>query len=282
MKLTDPERMAQACQTYIALLGLYPNSFQQEYSDILAQHFRDEYCEMQESGEPMFRFWIFIIFDFIRSLLREHQEEMVKMVKKNFFVYSAIAAGIAALLWAFLVNGPYTMKPYFLAESGWFLFFAMGSLTLIGVAKATQSHLLFRMLPIFMLGASFVFLPLPRAHSFKKTWDWLGASLGMDEQKAIGFLLISYFIVIGIIGIIALVKRKWLPGITLLSMIVVPVGLTAFVNWLPMIIPSMGSKDNDWVIILSVFLFTVAWFTIAWWLKKENERMTTPATLEAA
>lgn len=272
MKTPDPERTAQACRFYSILLRLYPHAFQKEYGDTLILHFRDEHRHALSSNRhsSLLRFWIFILFDFLRSLLMEVQEEVVKMVKKNFYVYSAIAAGIATLLWIILVNAPYTLKPYFFAESGWFLFFALGSLALFGVLNATRSHLLFQILPLLMMVASFVFLPVPRQHSFLGTWGWMGSYLGMDKENAIGFLLLSYLILIVVTGIIALVKRKWLPGVILVKMGIVQLGLTALVNWLYTIIPSFGETEDEWLLILSILLFSAAWFVIAWWLKKES------------
>ena len=142
--------------------------------------------------------------------------------------------------------------------------------------------LLFRILPALMLGSSFVFLPVPRKHSFLRTWGFLGSYLGVDEQNAIEFLLVSYLILVVVTGIIALMKHKWLPGVILVLVSIVTWGLTAFVNWLPTIIPSLDRNDNDWLMFLFVVLFTAAWFVIAWWLRKENETVSTPGTLEVA
>ena len=284
--MTTPktERTTKACRFYDVLLRFYPSSFRQEYGDTLTLQFRDEYSDSLETGKqlPLVRFWLFIVFDFLSSLLMEYQEEVAEMFKKSFFVYSAIAAGIATLLWAFLVNAPYTLKPYFFAESSWFLLFALGSLTLVGVVKATQSNPLFRFLPILVLGASFAFLPVPRKHSFIGTWGWLVSYLGVDEENAIGFLLFSYLILIVVTGIIALVKHKWLPGVILVTMGIVPLGLTTLVNWLPTIIPTLGRNDNDWLTFLFILLFTAAWFVIAWWLNKENTTDSFPDTLDTA
>jgi hypothetical protein len=282
--ISDQKRMAKACRTYGALLRAYPASFRRDYDDILVQHFRDEYRHALASGKrfPLLHFWVFILFDFLRSLLMEVQEEVVKMIKKNFFVYSAIAAGMASLLWLFLIDAPYTLKPYFLAESGWFLFFALGSLALFGILNATRSHLLFQILPVLMLGSSFVFLPIPRQHSFLGTWGLLGSYLGMEEAKVIDIVLVSYLILIALTGILMLVKRKWLPGVVLVMMGIVPMGLTALVNWLYTIIPSFGETEDEWLLIFSVLLFSAAWFVIAWWLKKEREEISQPGRLEAA
>jgi hypothetical protein len=280
MKTPDPERTAQACRTYGALLRYYPVSFQQEYGETLIQHFHDEYRNALASSKPfsLLGFWVFILFDFLRSLLMEVQEEVVKMFKKNFFVFCAIAAGMTLPLWYFLTGALYTLKPYFLTESGWFLFFTLGSLALFGVLNATRSHLLFQILPVLMVGASFVFLPVPRQHSYLGTWGLLGSYLGFEEANMVRIAMVSYLILIALIGILMLVKRKWLPGVILVLMGILPTGITALAT----IIPSFGESEDEWFVIPTIFLFTTAWFVIAWWLKKEREEISQPGTLEAA
>ena len=204
------------------------------------------------------------------------------MVKKQFYVYSAVAAGMASLLWLFLIGAPYTLKPYFLAESGWFLYFALGSLALFGILNTTRSHLLFQILPVLMLGASFVFLPVPRKHSFLGTWGLLGSNLGVEQKNAIGILSISFLILIALTGILMLVKRKRLPGIVLVIMGIVPMGMNVLVNWLSTSTSSLAEAVGEWMVFLDILLFSTAWFVIAWWLKKEREEISQSGRLEAA
>ena len=280
MKTPDTERIAQACRTYGALLRAYPASFRREYGDTLFQHFRDEYRHALASSRhsSLLRFWVFILLDFIPSLMREYQEEVIEMVKKHFYVYSAVAAGLGVPLWYFLTGAPHTWKAYFLAESGYFLFFALGFLALFAVLNATRSHLLFQSLPLLLAGASFVFLPVPRPHSFLGKYRLLGIFLGLKEANMVSIAMISYFILITLTGILMLVKRKWLPGVILVLMAGLPTGITAMAT----IIPSFGETEDEWFVMPIFFLFMAGWFVVAWWLRKERVEISQPGTLEAA
>ena len=86
--VSDQKRMAKACRTYGVLLRNYPASFRREYGDTLALHFRDEYRSAQAAGKrlALLRFWIFILFDFMRSLMMEVQEEVTNMVNPIAYV----------------------------------------------------------------------------------------------------------------------------------------------------------------------------------------------------
>jgi hypothetical protein len=82
----------------------------------------------------------------------------------------------------------------------------------------------------------------------------------------------SYHIVFIVIGFVFLVKRNWLFAA---CMFVIP---------LPFLIPHTRILVDHyfWSFIPSFILSSIAWFIIAWWLKKENERIALPGTLEAA
>ena len=98
----------------------------------------------------------------------------------------------------------------------------------------------------------------------------------------VNIALVSYFILITLAGILMLVKRKWLPGVILVIMGIMPLGLNALINWLYTIIPSFGETEDEWLLIISMLLFSAGWFVIAWWLRKEREEISQPGRLEAA
>ena len=220
----DPKRTAQACRVYEALLRYYPISFQREYGGTLALQFKDEYCDVLANGEKfsLFRFWIFILFDFIHSLLAEVLEEVERMIKKNFFVFCAIAAGLATLLFL-----PFSSKGIFINDKvdmwmqllTWPLFLGCGALALFGIAKLTGSHLIFRIFSLIVLVYAISALPIP---SKDPVHGWVGRPaftyLIANEDGIFGYDVVAYLILTLIIALAAFAKRKWLPGGCLLVM----------------------------------------------------------------
>ncbi len=284
----DPKRMAQACRIYAALLRCYPLSFQQEYGDTVAQQFRDEYRDVAASEKPLslFRFWMFIVFDFLHSFLREYQEEVARMVKKNFFVYCAIAAGLVTLL---ILPPTYQWFFHYDKLDMWSqllfypLFIGCGALASFGLATVSKSHLIFRVLPLILLAFAVSTIPIPVQNP---PYGWVGRPaftfVYANEDRFLGRLLMAYFFLTMILCIAAFAKRKWLPGACLLA-----------IN-LPMLIPNLAyaiSEDSpiveytwnrDWFTLFVVSVYLLAWFGIAWWLKKESGETPVQKALEAA
>ncbi|MEE4193940.1 MAG: hypothetical protein V2J07_01955 [Anaerolineae bacterium] len=270
----DLKRMAQASRIYDALLRCYPLSFQQEYGDTLAQQFRDEYRDVLASEKrlALFRFWVFIAYDFMRSLLMETQEEVISMFKPKFYMCAAIIAGMAAgftfLFWA----GPYTdvIEINFFIQLLIFpvLFLLMSALTLFGIVRATQSPLVFRILPILLLLSAFLFFPIPSKHPVR---GWVCSTaieaVGGNEDTTFGIIFPAYFILLMAIGILALAKKKWLPGASLL-VICLPIVLAYFGRLLAIDLPFFTTHVPDWFTLLYGILSAVGWFVIAGWLWK--------------
>src|SRR5215467_7540646 len=86
-------------KVYQALLVAYPAKFQQEYSDQMAQVFRD--CCLrtvrQDGTNGMFKLWTVTILDLIQSVISEHTHKEVQM-KKQMKPEDIILAG-KALIW---------------------------------------------------------------------------------------------------------------------------------------------------------------------------------------
>ena len=283
---SDPKRTMQACRTYAALLRLYPNSFHQEFGGTLAQHFRDEFQDMQASGKSMFRFWVFILFDFIHSLMVEYQEEVVKMVKKNFYMYTAIALGILSFFTFIFWFGPY----YDLIEIGFFMelllfpnvFMLLSAVALFGIAQITNSHVIFRFLSILVFLASGLFFPIPHKHPVRGTvYSTAIEYIGGNEDTVFGIVFMGYFFLLLIFGILAMVKKKWLPGVSLLSLCL-PVLIPYVSIWLSIKIPLVVQGEGEWFAITYGVLSAAAWFMIARWFYRESKAAVLPGTLETA
>jgi hypothetical protein len=271
---SDLERTAQACRAYEVLLNFYPASFRLAYGDILVQHFRDEYRNALAAGKrlALLRFWVFILFDFLRSLLMEVQEEVVKMVKKNFFVFCAVAAGLVSLL-QLLIGSRFIHTTDKVDMWGqllfWPLFLGCSSLALFGIAKATGSHVIFKIFSLFVLISAVSSLPIP---SRNPSYGWVGRPaftyLFNNEDRIFGYFMTAYLLLTAIITIVALVKKQWLPGGCLLAM--------SITMWVPNIGYSLSEDsfiventwNSDWYPLFLVVLSMAAWFTIAWWLNK--------------
>jgi hypothetical protein len=287
MKTPDPERTAQACRFYGALLRAYPASFRRDYDDILVQHFRDEYRHALASGKrfPLLRFWVFILLDFLRSLLMEVQEEVVMMVKKNFYVYSAIAAGIFTPMMFFFRGAKYNYIDHVLNIPYWFqiltqaLFIGFGALALFGIAKATDSHFIFQLLSILVLISAVVLLPTPIFGG--RGTGTVMSELNLNEDHVAPYIFLGYFVLTGIIAIVALLKRKWLPGVTLL-MYFLPIPINIAGNLLQFDFLFLVYGQPNWYSTLYIIFTGIAWFVIAWWLSRENKVASLPSVLEAA
>jgi hypothetical protein len=282
---SDLERTAQACRAYEVLLNFYPASFRLAYGDILVQHFRDECRNALVSRKrfPLLHFWVFILFDFLRSLLMEVQEEVVKMVKKNFYVYSGIIASVATFLR--VVSVPFDFNHLF--TGSWIIMFILGalymifgSITLVGFVRKTLPNLFFRMLSILaLIFGVFVtgVLILSVILSFKQ-WNWaihlmnFMFRMSIIVYEPIAIIDYGYHIVFAVIGIGFLVKQKWLFAA---FMFMIP---------LPFLVPHTRILLDHylWSFIPTFTLSSIAWFVIAWWLKKEREEISQPGRLEAA
>jgi hypothetical protein len=267
-------RTAQACRTYGALLRYYPVSFQQEYGETLIQHFHDEYRNALAAGKrlALVRFWVFILLDFMHSLLREHQEEAVEMVKKNFFVFCAVAAGLVSLL-QLLIGSRFIHTTDKVDMWGQLLFCPLflgcTSLTLFGIAKATGSHVIFRIFSLFVLISAVSSLPIPSRNA---TYGWVGRPaityLFNNEDRIFGYFLTAYLLLSVIISIVALIKKKWLPGGCLLAMnltLLIPNVAYSLSENSPIV---ENTWNSDWYPLFIVILYVVGWFVIAWWLQK--------------
>jgi hypothetical protein len=288
MKTADPERTAQACRFYGALLQAYPASFRRDYDDILVQHFRDEYRHALVSRKRfrLLRLWVFILFDFLRSLLREYQEEVSTMVKKYFFVFCAIAAGIFTPMMFFFMGAKYDYYiDHVLIIPFWFqiltqaLFVGFGALALFGIAKATDSHFIFQLLSILVLISAAVLLPTPIFGG--RGTGTVMSELHLNEDHVAPYIFLGYFVLIGIIAIVALLKRKWLPGVTLL-MVFLPIPIMIVGNLLQFDFLFLVYGQPNWYSTLYIIFTGIAWFVIAWWLSRENKVASLPSVLEAA
>ncbi|MEE4193941.1 MAG: hypothetical protein V2J07_01960 [Anaerolineae bacterium] len=285
---TDPKRMAQACRIYTTLLRTYPASFQQEYGDTLAQQFRDEYRDVLASGESLFCFWIFIGFDFISSLLMETQEEVVKMFKKKIFTFSAIAAGIFTPMFFFFNIAHYTYIDYRLNIPIWFqiliftLVIGCGSLALLGMTVVTDNHLVFRILCLMVLIGSFSFLPIPGEKDpfVGRRWGTAIEFLGGNEDHAI--VIPGYIFTIVLISIITLIKRKWLPGVLLVSMVLLPIVINGFAQLFSIDIAFLEYNQHNWYTTGFIVYSGIAWFVIAGWMWKKFEKVKTSEVIKAA
>jgi hypothetical protein len=69
----DVQRRAQAEWVYTQFLRLYPRAHQQAFGEPMLQAFRDHYCDaIKTEGEHTARFWLRVVGDEGKSLLREH------------------------------------------------------------------------------------------------------------------------------------------------------------------------------------------------------------------
>lgn len=279
---TDPKRTMKACRIYYALLRYYPASFQQEYGDTLAQQFRDKYRDVLalEKRLALFRFWLFIAYDFMSSLLLETQEEVLTMFKPKFYMCAAIIAGMAAGFTFLFLAGPYTdvIEINFFIQLLIFpvLFLLMSALTLFGIVRAAHSPLVFRILPILLLLSAFLFFPIPSKHPVR---GWVCSTaieaVGGNEDTMFGIIFPAYFFLLLTIGILALVKKKWLPGASLL-VICLPIVLAYLGRLLGIDFPFFTDRVPDWFTLLYGILSAVGWFVIAGWLWK-GQRAVSPA-----
>ncbi len=276
----DPKRMSQACRIYAALLRCYPLSFQQEYGATLAQQFRDEFRDVLASGKSLFRFWVFISFDFMRSLLMETQEEVVKMSKKNLPFYSTIITGVFTLItFSFTI---FDLQHRF--SSGWIIpFFLLplmlifGALALLGLTRARLHTSFFWLLSsLTMAIAGFISLVLILSLAGSLTdWRWVRTILnGMvalfgDEDRTFSAIYMGYYGIIAVFSIGLFVKRQWLPGMCLF-------GLAA--SWL--LAYNFILSTPDWFVIPVTILATGSWFIMAWWLKQESAAASPGDSLE--
>lgn len=281
----DPKRTKKACRIYKTLLCYYPLSFQQEYGDTLAQQFRDEYRDVLASEKrlSLLRFWCFILVDFLRSLLIETQEEVLKMVKKNFYSFTAITAGLIAFTTFFIWFGPGIEMNFFLQLLLFpVLYILMSSLTLFGIVKATGSHFIFKALSILLLLSALLFFPIPHMHPARgRVYSTAIEFFGGNEDSAFGLVFPAYFIMLLMIAVVALVKRKWVPGISLLVP-TLPILVPYIGMWLSIEIPFFASSGIGWFAVLYCTLAGIAWFVIAGWLYKKNTVISLQNTVEAA
>lgn len=288
MKTPDTERMAKACQTYGALLQAYPACFRREYADSMALQFRDECRTVLDSRKrfPLMRLWLFILFDFVRSLIREHQEEVATMVKKNFFMYTALAMAVLSFLTFIFWFGPYydTIEIGFFAELLLFpiLFMILSAITLFGLASSIHSHVVFLVLTLLVLLSSLLFFPIPHTHPVRGTvYSTAIEYIGGNEDSAFGIIFTAYCLLLLTFAILSLGKKKWLPGIALL-MLSLPVLIPYAAIWLSIEIPFIKQGEGEWFAITYGVLSLLAWFIIAWWFFRENKTTTLPDMLEAA
>lgn len=282
----DSKRMAQACRVYAALLRYYPISFQQEFGEIQALQFHDEYREVQASEKKfsILRFWLFIVCDFVRSLLREYLDEVIKMLKKNLFIYSAIASGALTLI---LIN---SLTGYLInsLDEGWRIQFVFpfiqifGAFTLLGVVKAKLNTPVFWVLSILVLLIAIWVSLLYLAGGMDSMWladllvPILDALFG-DEDTGFGISIMGYFYSLVVFGVAVLVsnvftKRNWLLAVCII-IIPLPMLLNRYIY---QFVPGWLSTN------ISGILPAAAWFTIAWLLKKEHEERPLSEALEAA
>ncbi len=288
--LPDPERTAQASRIYALLLKCYPVSFQQEYGDVLIRQFKDEHQDALAAGKQfsMLRFWWFIGFDFTSSLLMEIQEEVTKMMKKNFFVFCAIAAGLVTFILCF----PMRSSHYFINRNVdvWAqylifpLFIGSGALTLYGIAKVSGSHLIIKGVALIVLFFSASLLPKPYNDPGR---GWVPRPIfkfleGNNEDRVLTYFFAAYFLLIGIVSIAAFTKKKWLPGGCLFAMIF-PQFLSIAVSWCSIDSPFISNMIwySDWYPKLYFSLLIAAWFAIAWWFYQEDGKTPVQEGLEA-
>ena len=206
------------------------------------------------------------------------------MVKKNFFVFCAIAAGMATPLWFPMEYQSYVFTydkfSMWVILILWPLSIGCGSLALLGIAKVMESHLIFRVLTLFVLASAASSLPIP---SLDPTHGWVGRPaftyLYANEDRIFEYFTSAYYLLIGIVAIVAFVKRKWLPGGCLLAIIllVLPPKVAYCLSIEIMLTSKWSNNMYPW---LYLSLSVTAWFTIARWLKMENETIAPPEALE--
>jgi hypothetical protein len=103
--IRKPSHLAE--QFYCLLLRGYPLAFRAEYAQPMAQLFRDCYLAQRRSGAHQLAFfWLGIVLDFIRTVPREHLENLKKenSTMKNLGRDAAALLGcIGIILAAFLL-----------------------------------------------------------------------------------------------------------------------------------------------------------------------------------
>lgn len=275
--MTTPgeKRTAKACRFYAALQRLYPPSFREEYGEMLTLQFRDEFDEVLTKGKRfvLVRFWLFIVFDLFYSSLEEYQQEIMCMDSKKFSTYGYFTAILTAFAWMVIWLGgnvSFIGRSEIVSLSLFSLILIGGAITLLGVVEVVLQHKLFRVLSILLLVITGVFV----IENFYLItgFTWLPDLLGYAAFEFIyWFTMFGYFILVVTIGVSVLIKRKWLPAVSMLV-----VALPVLVN------PLVNLFNAYWIITLFGVLSSAGWLLIGWWLKKENSTLSSAGTLEAA
>lgn len=77
----DVQRRARAERVYTRFLRLYPRAYQQAFGEPMLQAFRDHYGDAIETeGEQTARFWLRVVADESKSLLREHMAAFAERI----------------------------------------------------------------------------------------------------------------------------------------------------------------------------------------------------------
>jgi hypothetical protein len=78
----DVQRRERAERIYARLLRLYPRAHRQAFGEPMLQAFRDHYCDAIETGrEQTTRFWLSVIGDEGKSLLREYLAALAERIE---------------------------------------------------------------------------------------------------------------------------------------------------------------------------------------------------------
>ena len=99
--------MQRAMCLYTCILCLYPKEHRRAYGSLMLQTFKDYYCDAQrDKGTIGWMFWLHVIEDETRSLLREHMENIRgeksmkhPILKVYFFLFAAFTVLLAVMTW---------------------------------------------------------------------------------------------------------------------------------------------------------------------------------------
>jgi hypothetical protein len=282
--VSDQKRMAKACQFYEQLLLYYPYSFRRHYGEMLALQFRDEYQDILKGKKPLrfVNFWVFVIIDFIRTFLKEHQEKWAQKANKDFFIVCAVAAGVIHLL--LFLYGYFDVRHIF--DNAWVIGVILGLftvvfnlLTVVGFIKTSLKATFFRVFyGLILILAGYIIFEFGLSFIIVSTeWEWpikimnFQGRLIENEDRVFTYLIYCPYILAGIIGIGALVNRKWFPAMCLLA-ISLPMSIAIYLLYFQPL----------WLLDLSYIFSFAAYMLIGWWLKKETTPIRQPHRLRAA
>src|SRR6266568_6875852 len=95
----------RAMRLYACFLRLYPKEHRRAYGSLMLQTFKDAYSDAKrDNGTVGMMFWLHVIEDETRSLLREHMENIrgeksmkQPILKAYFFLFAAFTVLLAVI-----------------------------------------------------------------------------------------------------------------------------------------------------------------------------------------